>query len=404
MSKIIIPSFRRPILRSVVERISEPRKFIQALVGPRQVGKTTLIRQALNASKIASHYAAADSAYPRDPAWIEAQWEVARAMGARGKSSCAVLVLDEVQKVPGWPEIVKRLWDEDTASGAAVKAVLLGSAPLLVRKGFSESLAGRFEVIRIPHWSYAEVREAFGWGVDRYLYFGGYPGAAQLASDEERWRRYILDSMVETTLSKDILFLTRVDKPALLRRLFQLGCDYSAQILSYNKMLGQLQDAGNTVTLAHYLDLLSDAGMLTGLRKYSGTRLRQRGSSPKLLVLNTALMTSAGDHSFPQARATPDIWGRLVETAVGAHLVNGLSGTGIEVFYWRDSNREVDFILKGKGRVAALEVTSSRRKDALPGLEEFGREFHPHRKLLVGGQGMPLEDFLSTPPEHWIAP
>ena len=399
-----LPTYRRPLLKTVLGRLKEPRKFIQALVGPRQVGKTTLIRQALETSGAATHYAAADSPSPRDAAWLEAQWDIARLRARERGRSGAVLVLDEAQKVAGWSEIVKRLWDEDTASGAALKIVLLGSSPLLVRKGLTESLAGRFEIVRVPHWSFAESKEAFGLNLEQYLYFGSYPGSAQLISDEERWRRYILDSLVETTLSKDILFQTRVDKPALLRQLFNLGCDYSGQMLSYQKMLGQLHEAGNTVTLAHYLELLSGAGMLTGLQKYSGSRVRQRGSSPKLLALNTALMTSGTEHSFSTARANTDFWGRLVESAVGAHLLNGLSGTGIEVFYWREGNHEVDFILKGKGRVTALEVTSSRRKDSMPGMTEFAKEFHPHRKLLVGGQGIPLEEFLTTPSEKWIAP
>lgn len=399
-----LPSYRRPLLDIVQNRLKEPRKFIQALIGPRQVGKTTAVRQALEASESVYHYSTADAPTPRDGAWLEAQWDIARLRAKENGRSGAVLVLDEAQKVNGWSEVVKRLWDEDSASGAALKVVLLGSAPLLVRRGLTESLAGRFEVIRVPHWSFAEIKEAFGSDLERYLYFGGYPGSVGLISDEERWRRYILDSLVETTLSRDILLQTRVDKPALLRQLFRLSCDYSGQILSYQKMLGQLHDAGNTVTLAHYLELLSGAGMVTGLQKYSGNRLRLRGSSPKLVVLNTALMTSGTELSYSTARDNPDYWGRLVESAVGAHLVNGLAGTGIEVFYWREANHEVDFVLKGKGHVTALEVTSSRRKDSLPGMAAFAKEFRPQRKLLVGAQGIPLEEFLATPPQKWAAP
>jgi predicted AAA+ superfamily ATPase len=398
-----LPAFRRPTLKIILNRLREPRKFIQALIGPRQTGKTTLIRQALAASRLAFHYASADEPSLRAPAWIETQWEIGRLRAKEAGHRGAVLVLDEAQKAACWSEVVKRLWDEDTASGAALKVVLLGSAPLLVQKGLTESLAGRFEVIRVPHWSLGEMKEAFGWSLDQYLYFGGYPGSAQLITDEDRWRRYILDSLVETTLSRDILLQTRVDKPALLRHLFRLGCDYSGQILSYQKMLGQLHEAGNTVTLAHYLELLSGAGMLTGLQKYAGTRLRQRGSSPKLLVLNTALMTSGGDLSYSVARENRDVWGRLAESAVGAHLVNGLAGAGIEVYYWREASREIDFILKGKGRVTALEVTSSRRKESLPGLDEFAKKFHPQKQLLIGGQGVPLEEFLSLPPSHWMS-
>jgi predicted AAA+ superfamily ATPase len=387
--------FHRPILQTVLHRLREPGRFIQALIGPRQAGKTTLIRQALKIAGLPFHYATADQPSLHDEAWIEAQWEIGRLQAKDAGRSGAVLVLDEAQKALHWSEIVKRLWDEDRASKIALKVVLLGSAPLLIWKGLGDSLAGRFEVIHIPHWSFAEMKEAFHWNLDKYLYFGGYPGSAPLIADEERWRRYILDSLVETTLSRDILLQTRVDKPALLRRLFRLACDYSGQIFSYQKMLGQLQDAGNTVTLAHYLELLSGAGMVTGLQKYVGTRLRQRGSSPKLLTLNTALMTSGTDHSFSTARKNPEFWGRLVESAVGAHLVNSLAGTGTEIFYWREAHHEVDFILKRKGQITALEVTSARRKDTLPGLFEFSKIFHPQKKLLIGGQGIPLEEFFS---------
>ncbi|HAH05474.1 MAG TPA: AAA family ATPase [Elusimicrobia bacterium] len=396
-----LPKFKRALLKLLKARLQEQRRFIQVLIGPRQVGKTTMIRQFLADSGLPHHYASADEPSLRDRAWIETQWEIGRSRAKNSGRHGAVFVLDEAHKAAHWSEAVKRLWDEDAAAGVDLKVVLLGSSPLLIQKGLTESLAGRFELIRVPHWSYAEMNEAFGWSLDRYLYFGGYPGCAWLAGDEERWRRYVQDSLVETTLSRDILLQTRVDKPALLRQLFRLGCDYSGQVLSYQKMLGQLHDAGNTVTLAHYLDLLSSVGMLTGLQKFSGSRLRQRGSSPKLVALNTALMTSGAESAYPAARGDRDSWGRLVESAVGAHLVNGLSGTGVEVFYWREANREVDFVLKGRGRVTAVEVSSSRRKDYTPGMAAFAEEFHPQRQLLVGGQGIPLEEFLSASAEDW---
>jgi predicted AAA+ superfamily ATPase len=313
-----------------------------------------------------------------------------------------VLVLDEAQKIPAWSETVKRLWDEDTAGGARLRVLLLGSAPLLVQRGLSESLAGRFELIPVTHWSFAEMRDAFGWSLDQYLVHGGYPGSAPLVRDEQRWASYILDSLVETTLSRDILLLTRVNKPALLRRLFRLACDYSGQVLSYSKMLGQLQDAGNTTTLAHYLDLLAGAGLVCGLEKFSGSRLRQRGSSPKLLVLNAALMTATTGATLATARQDRTAWGRLTETAVGAHLVNESAGSGIEVSYWRERNREVDFVLQRGRALVAIEVTSSRRKDTLPGMGAFADAYTPKRRLLVGGQGMPLEEFLGTPPERLL--
>jgi len=353
----------------------------------------------MGAVRIPSHYAAADEPTLRDRAWIEQQWDLGR---LRAKNGEALLVLDEIQKVPGWSTVVKRLWDEDSATGISLKCVLLGSSPLLVQKGLAESLAGRFETLHATHWSFSEMRDAFGWNVLQYVYFGGYPGAVSLIGDRPRWARYIIDSLIETTLSRDILLMTRVDKPALLRRLFQLGCDYSGQILSYRKMLGQLQDAGNTTTLAHYLDLLAGAGMLKGISKFSGKSVLRRGSSPKLQVLNTALMTAQSERSLKAAGNDREYWGRLVESAVGAHLQNGTLGTTMELFYWRDRGREVDFVLRSGERLVAIEVKSGRARTEFPGMEAFGNAFRPSRKLLVGGQGIPLEEFLSTPVSHWV--
>src|SRR6202453_4635140 len=292
---------RQTIHNELLKRLKEKRRFVQVLAGPRQVGKTTVVRQVMEASQIPAHYASADEPGLRDRTWLEQQWDIARLKAGENKSG-ALLVLDEIQKVAHWSTVVKLLWDADTHSGVPLKVVFLGSSPLLIQSGLTESLAGRFEVIAVPHWSFTEMQEAFGWTVEQYIYFGAYPGAAELISDPERWRRYILDSLIETTISRDILLLTRVDKPALLRPLFQLGCAYSGQILSYQKMTGQLTDAGNTTTLAHYLDLLQGAGMLAGLAKYARGQVRQRGSSPKLQVLNTALMSAQDSRSLAQAR------------------------------------------------------------------------------------------------------
>jgi hypothetical protein len=280
--------------------------------------------------------------------------------------------------------------------------VLLGSAPLLVQKGLTESLAGRFEILRLPHWSFAEMRDAFDFSLDQYVYFGGYPGSAPLAREASRWRRYILDSLVETTISRDVLLLTRVDKPALLRRLFELGCRYSGQVLSYTKMLGQLHDAGNTTTLAHYLELLGGAGLLTGLAKFSGRVARQRGSSPKLQVLNTALMSAQSGIFFDEARVDGESWGRLVESAVGAHLANAAAAGECELFYWRERNREVDFVVRAGREITAVEVKSGRGRDTRPGLAAFAEAFKPARRLLVGGDGIPVEEFLLRPVTHWV--
>lgn len=378
--------FARQSLSTLLGRLGEPRRFIQVLAGPRQTGKTTLARQAISRLGMPSHYASADEPTLRERIWIEQQWEAARARLRAGAARSGVLFLDEIQKIPGWPESVKRLWDEDSAQELPLHVVVLGSSPLLVQKGLAESLAGRFEVIRVPHWSFAEMRGAFGWSVEEHLYFGGYPGAAPLIGEPERWARYIADSLVETTVSRDVLLMARVDKPALLRRLFRLGCAYSGQVLSYQKMMGQLQDAGNTVTLAHYLELLQGAGLLAGLPKYAGQRVRQRASSPKLLALNTALMTATSGLAPAQAREDREFWGRLVESAVGAHLANSAAGTEVELFYWSSGNREVDYILRRGRTIVAIEVKTSRKRASLPGIEAFCEEFGPCRKLLVGAR------------------
>jgi len=392
--------FKRSIFHTLLSRLQEERRFIQILAGPRQSGKTTLARQALKEIGLPGHYASADEPTLRGRTWIEQQWELGRLRA--GEAGDGLLVLDEVQKAPGWSETVKRMWDEDSVNGMPLKVVLLGSAPLLVQQGLTESLAGRFEVISVPHWSLVEMREAFGWSLEQFVFFGGYPGAAPLIEEEERWARYIADSLIETTLARDILLMTRVHKPALLRRLFQLGCDYSGQILAYQKMLGQLQEAGNATTLAHYLELLSGAGMITGLPKFAGQRVRQRASSPKLQVLNTALFSAQSSLAFAEAREEREFWGRLVESAVGAHLVNSSMGSGVKIFYWRERGKEVDFVLSKGERITAIEVKSSMRREDLPGMEAFDKAFGPQRKLLVGGQGIPIEEFLQAPAVYWI--
>lgn len=395
--------YLRPQAAELLERLEEPRRFLQVVAGARQVGKTTLVTQVAARSRLPFHFATADEPTLRGPEWIEAQWEAARLLAGRTKKRGALLVLDEVQKVTGWSEIVKRLWDEDSRLRRSLKVVLLGSAPLLVQRGLSESLAGRFEMLHLPHWSFPEMRRAFGFSLEHYLYYGAYPGAAPLSRRPDRWSRYIRDSLVETTISRDVLLLTRVDKPALLRRLFELSCAYSGQVLSYTKMVGQLQEAGNTTTLAHYLDLLSGAGMIAGLPKYAGGIARRRSSSPKLQVFNTALLTAQSGLTLKEARADREFWGRLVESAVGAHLLNAMASGGPDVYYWRDRNREVDFIVKSGKKLVAIEVKSGRKSDTLPGMAAFDEMFRPTRKLLVGSDGIPMEEFLAAPVEHWIS-
>ena len=404
MSESPNPSFQRDYAVPLATRLREPRRFLQVLAGPRQVGKTTMVQQVLAEFEGRSVFVSADEPALRDTAWVAAQWERARLVAKDAGKRGAVLVLDEVQKIPDWSEVVKRLWDEDTRTRIPLRIVLLGSAPLLVQRGLSESLAGRFEILHLPHWSFAEMRAAFGYSLEQYLYFGGYPGAAPLADDPPRWRRYLLDALVETTIARDLLLLTRVDKPALLRRLFELGCRYSGQVLSYTKMLGQLHDAGNTTTLAHYLELLAGAGMITGLPKFAGAAVRSRGSSPKLQVFNTALLTALSGLTPSEARADREFWGRLTESAVGAHLANAAACGLCQLFYWREGNREVDFVVRAGRMLVAIEVKSGRAPVAHSGLAAFKEAFKPKRTMLVGGDGTPVKEFLSRPVTDWLQP
>jgi hypothetical protein len=393
--------FRRPHAVELARRLAEPRRFVQVVAGPRQVGKSTLVQQVAESFDAPVRYSSADEPMLRGADWIDRQWQAAR-LEAAGPGG-ALLVLDEVQKIPGWSEAVKRLWDEDTRAKRRLKVVLLGSAPLLIAGGLTESLAGRFETLHLPHWSFAEMKAAFGFTIEQYLFHGGYPGAAPLAGEPIRWSRYVIDSLIETSIARDVLLLTRVDKPALLRRLFELACRYSGQVLSYTKMLGQLQDAGNTTTLAHYLHLLAGAGMICGLPKFAGDTARSRGSSPKLQVLNTALMTAPMQLDPSEARADPEFWGRLVESAVGAHLANAAASGQCELFYWRDRNREVDFVVRHGRRLTAIEVKSGRAPLAHSGTAAFAQAFRTQRTLLVGGDGVAVDEFLGAPVLHWVA-
>ncbi|MFQ5640212.1 MAG: ATP-binding protein [bacterium] len=395
-----LPKFERDLVRKLLVRINEQRGLMQVVTGPRQVGKTTAVHQALQAWPGKHYYTTADLPAPPQAHWIEQQWEVARLHAREGKP--VLLVLDEVQKISRWSEVVKRNWDEDTREGRDIRVIILGSSALLVQAGLTESLAGRFEILHATHWYFQECQACFDWDLDTFLYFGGYPGAAALIEDETRWAQYVRDSLIETALSKDILLLNRVEKPALLRQLCILAAEYSGQILSYQKLMGQLQDAGNTTTLAHYQNLLQGAGLLYGVPKWHGKVIRRRASSPKWLAMNTALMTTTSGLNFEEWRKDSVRWGRLVETAVGAHMINSALGTGIEVFYWRDHNREVDFVLKRGNHLLAIEVKSGLFKKEHIGLKSFSQKFPESQILLVGKEGISIEEFLSRPVRYWF--
>lgn len=391
--------FQRSYSQRITDRLKEPKAFIQVLMGPRQVGKSTLVGQVLDQLNVPHAFVSADAVAKSGETWLEEQWQAARIQLKSMEATEFILAIDEIQKISNWSEVVKKQWDQDIRSKQNIKVILLGSSRLLLQQGLSESLAGRFETSYLGHWSFTEMEKAFGVTPEQYVWFGGYPGAAALMSDEDRWKKYVSDALIETSISKDILMLTRVDKPALLRKLFELGCLYSGQVLSYTKIVGQLQDAGNTTTLAHYLQLLDTAGLLAGIEKYTGEKLRQRSSSPKFQVHNTAMLTAQQGDSLKEAKAQPDTWGRWVEASIGAHLVNHQLSEGYTVSYWRHRNDEVDFVLEKKGKVIGLEVKSGATQKA-KGMEAFKKMHGPDKVLLVGNSGIPWQEFLTINPSQ----
>lgn len=391
--------FKRSHIEILTNRVKEDRKFIQVVMGPRQVGKTTLVSQMLENISIEHHFESADAIPNSNATWLQQIWESVRLRMKAGNIAEYLLIIDEIQKIDNWSEVVKQQWDRDTREKINIKVVILGSSRLMIQRGLTESLAGRFETLYLGHWSYAEMESAFGWSKEQYIYFGGYPGSASLIKDEDRWKNYIKDSLIETSISKDILMLTRVDKPALLKRLFELGSLYSGQILSYTKLIGELQDAGNTTTLSHYLNLLSDCGLLGGLEKYAGNVIRKRSSSPKFQVYNNALLTSQDDKLFEDIIVNAKEWGRLVESAVGTHLINHSISERYNLYYWREGNEEVDFILERNGKVVALEVKSGQKADNT-GMAVFAKKFNPSRVMLVGTGGIPYDEFLKINPKE----
>lgn len=392
--------YNRPQAIVLAERLRKERQCVQVLSGPRQVGKTTLAKQVGSDLGMPFRYASADESALRGTEWIVNQWREAR-LAASTDELGGLLALDEIQKIQSWAETVKRLWDEDSSSGSKLRVLLLGSAPGTIIEGLEEQLAGRYEVLSLRHWSFSEMRDAFGWDVEKYIFYGGYPGAAGLVAEPDRWFHYLRDSLIDTTISRDILLLFRVYKPTLLRRQFELACRFSGQVLSYTKMLGQLREAGNTTTLTHYLELLSDTGIVASIPKYTGGAARKRGSSPKLQVMNNALMVAELGRSFDEARRDEEYWGRLVESAIGAHLVNEAALGNCNLYYWRDGNYDVDFIVEMGGSLLPIEVRSGRSPNSRSGTDAFKATFGCNSSLVVGEGGVAVEDFLSKSVVSW---
>lgn len=385
--------YKRPQFAEVFDRMNEPRKFIQVLAGPRQVGKSTLIDQVLAECQIPHYLYNADGVDENDTDWIRRIWESTRTLMDTRQQTEAVLVIDEIHKIKRWSEIVKREWDADTRGKRQLKIFILGSSRLMLRKGLTESLAGRFELIRLGHWTLQEMEDAFGWTLDEWIYYGGYPGSASLIKDMRRWKKYIKESLVAPAIEKDIILTSNIYKPALMKQLFELGCTYSAELLSLTKALGQLQDAGNVTTLSSYLEILNQCNLLAGLQKYANDEARRYQSVPKYQVYNNALLTAYKGTSYEKDRIDPQIWGRWVESAVGAYLLGGAEEGSYNVYYWRERSNEVDFIIVRQGEVIALEVKSGRR-GMNSGLPKFCELFQPKHALVIGTDGIPFDDFF----------
>ena len=385
--------YKRPQFAEVLERMNEPRKFIQVLAGPRQVGKSTLIDQVLEECTLPHYLYNADGVDENDTDWIRRVWESARIQMDTRQQTEAILVIDEIQKIKRWSEIVKREWDADTRNRRQLKLFLLGSSRLMLRKGLTESLAGRFELIRLGHWTLQEMEDAFGLTLDEWIYYGGYPGSASLIKDMRRWRKYIKESLVAPAIEKDIIMTSNIYKPALMKQLFELGCSYSAELLSLTKALGQLQDVGNVTTLSSYLNILNQCNLLGGLQKYANDDARRYQSVPKFQVYNNALLTAYMGTTYDKDRIDPQIWGRWVESAVGGYLLGGAEDGGYKVYYWRERSDEVDYIVASQGTAIALEVKSGRR-GMNSGLPKFCENFHPKRALVIGTDGIPFKEFF----------
>lgn len=381
-------------------RLLEVNPLIKVLTGPRQVGKTTLVKQVLQDEALTGIYITADQVSAGHEDWLETNWQRALAV-SKEDSRPYCLIVDEVQKIPQWSELIKRLWDSRDTEGKGINLLLLGSSRLLLQQGLTESLMGRFETLYLGHWDFDEAQRAFDIDVDHFIYQGLYPGAAHLHSDPERWYAFVQDAIIETSISKDVLQLTRIDKPALLRNLFDVGCSYSSRELSFNKVLGQLDGAGNTTTLAHYLKVLGSAGLLSGLEKFEKNSIRRRASTPKYQVHNNALLLASGFKSFEDVRHDHTLWGKYTESAVGAHLINKSRELRYHVHYWREGQHEVDYVISKGDKIAGFEVKSGSLSH-LSGFEKFKQKFPDSKTYIIGSRGIPVEEFLRASPDSYL--
>ena len=410
-----LPKFERKEKDTILDRLKEEPHHMMMYWGPRQSGKTTLIKQVLAAYPGESLYINVDEfneeiegkQFPqiekvrpegRRAAWMLYCWDHMRRR-ARKSQKTVVFVIDEVQKIDDWSRRVKGMWDRDRMDSNAIHIILLGSSPHLLQKGLSESLHGRYYQIKSYHWCYAEMSQAFGFSLDEFIYYGGYPGAAKLIHKNKEWRQYVRTSIINNNIHGDVLGLLDIEHPKILKKLYEIGSKYSAQIFEFQKISAATQ-GGRQPLLEEYLDILERVYMLTGLFSWANS-MHRRSGSPKFQVLNNALMSCTHGYTLEEAKADQEYWGRLVESAVGAHILNSYDDPSAQLYYWRQNGHEVDFVVERGPKLVAIEVKSGRKVKAHEGMHEFQRRFQPTKTLVVGTGGIPLEEFFSISAEKW---
>mgnify|MGYP000007310264 CR=1 FL=1 len=378
MNKII----KLPFISMLESNLARGNSFIQVILGPRQVGKTTSILDFIDGEYPNKyHYVSADETFNSSASWIMEQWQIA-------SKKSLLLVIDEIQKCENWAEVIKMLWDASQRKETKerpISCILLGSSSLQIQKGLTESLTGRFQLIKAFHWNLAESKEGYGLDLEEYLQFGGYPGSYQFTELRSQWVNYIKNSIITTVLDKDILLYHTVKSPSLFRQAFELVISYPAQEISYTKLLGQLQEKGNVELVKYYLSLLEGAYLIKCLSKYTGKPVLTRASSPKILPLAPCLfqLTIIDEYDGKER-------GRAFELMVGAQLAR----VEADLYYWREKNDEVDFILKQGKNIWAIEVKSGRKKSE-KGLMKFMQKFPKSKGVILTPEN--YSDFEQNP-------
>ena len=420
-----LPYYVRPIKQDILKYLDGKPKHMLMLWGPRQSGKSTLIQQTLRHYPGPYQYINVDDFEPehiidfpelmqkpkssRLSLWMREHWQKARSC-AQASSQPFVLVIDEVQMIPNWAQRVKGMYDRDRWDGHQVHVVLLGSSPRNLQKGISESLLGRFYPMDIPHWSYSEMKEAFGFSVDDYIFYGGYPGAASYAGPDQylEWKNYVQTAVIDGNLERDIFELIEIHYPDVMDQVFKIGAHASSQLMDIKKVIEKFtyetqqqlkKEDFPHILVMRYLTILSKVSMLTSITKYARDPFKRR-RTPKFQVLNTGLMSATHTLTFEEAKQSPAYWGRLAESAVGAHLLNTLHPSA-SLHYWRYNGDEVDFVVDRTITLTAIEVKTAKKNKPLKGLQTFCQKFPVTRSLVVGTGGISFEEFLSKPATWW---